>query len=97
MINPEKRRKLPKKTSMINPGKRWKYLKIPKPPIRNPCRQFETQVGENTQQNQNQNQTKTKATPPEQTHSKKIVTRATIEATDDQPNWSTHRSTDPPF
>ena len=40
--------------------------------------------------NQNQNQTKTKATPPQQTHSKKITTGATIEATDNQPNQSTH-------
>ena len=115
----------------------------PKPPIRNPCRRFETQAAENTQknaiivvrnaitdqqtpslprlcwtllwptasqrvregrwenrnqnQNQNQNQTKTKATPSEQTHSKKIITGATIRATDDQPNRSTHQSTDPPF
>ena len=27
----------------------------------------------------------------------KIITGATIGATDDQPKWSTHRSTDPPF
>ena len=35
--------------------------------------------------------------PPGQTHSKKIITGATIGATNDQPNRSTHRSTDPPF
>ena len=45
--------------------------------------------------NQNQNQTKIKAMPSKQTHSKKIITEAIIGATDDQPNQSTHRSTDP--
>ena len=70
-----------------------KTSKIAKPSIRNPCRRFETHAVENT--HQNQNQTKTKATPLEQTHSKKIITGATIKATDNQPNRSTHRSTDP--
>ena len=77
------------------PRKRRKYLKIPKPLIRNPHHRFETQAVENTQQNQNQ--TKTKATPVEQTHYKKIIIKATNRVTDDQPNRSTHWSTDPPF
>ena len=77
------------------PRKRWKYPKIPKPLIRNPHHRFETQAVENTQQNQNQ--TKTKATPLEQTHYKKIIIEATNRVTDDQPNRSTHWSTDPPF
>ena len=49
----------------------------PKPPIRNPRRQFETHRSKLIQ--------------------KKIITEATIGATDDQPNRSTHQSTDPPF
>ena len=47
--------------------------------------------------NQNQNQTKTNAMPPEQTHSKKITTGATIGAIDVQPNRFTRQSTDPPI
>ena len=54
----------------------------PKLPIKNPRCRFETQPIWN---------------PSEQTHSKKIITGATIRATDDQPNRPTHQSTDPPF
>ena len=70
----------------------------PKPSIRNPRRKFETQTTDQKNHHRSKPiQKKSSPEPPNQTHSKKIITKATIEATDDQPNRFTHQSTDPPF